>query len=206
MLTVHPTSNSNNKNAPQVLVQAYEAQAHNKEGGNGGDPDEINYCVTSPFVSTYGDDSYICTNSEKDKALWEIILSLKKAQSDTTPTSSSSHSISHSSSSSSSSSSSYSSGGTRKANRLYADGRIDAGVVQRIDGSDAEKVAVKVVLRQMDDYFKFEIMGNSAYKDIRGQCKNYNELCAFWTSVGECESNRGFMLSNCAASCRLCLL
>jgi hypothetical protein len=36
--------------------------------------------------------------------------------------------------------------------------------------------------------------------------KNRHELCAFWTSVGECESNRGFMLDNCPASCRLCLL
>ena len=36
--------------------------------------------------------------------------------------------------------------------------------------------------------------------------KNDHELCAFWTSVGECESNRGFMLENCAAACRLCLL
>ena len=36
--------------------------------------------------------------------------------------------------------------------------------------------------------------------------KNVHELCAFWTSVGECESNRKFMLEHCPAACRLCLL
>ena len=36
--------------------------------------------------------------------------------------------------------------------------------------------------------------------------KNEHELCGFWSSLGECETNRGFMLSHCAAACRLCLL
>lgn len=36
--------------------------------------------------------------------------------------------------------------------------------------------------------------------------KNYHELCAFWSSVGECETNRIFMMENCVAACRLCLL
>ena len=41
---------------------------------------------------------------------------------------------------------------------------------------------------------------------IHSNSKNTNELCAFWSAVGECESNRVFMLSNCAAACRFCLL
>ncbi len=36
--------------------------------------------------------------------------------------------------------------------------------------------------------------------------KNNHDLCAFWTSVGECDSNRIFMQDNCAAACQLCLL
>jgi hypothetical protein len=36
--------------------------------------------------------------------------------------------------------------------------------------------------------------------------RNSNELCAFWASIGECESNRLFMMSHCAAACRFCLL
>ena len=42
--------------------------------------------------------------------------------------------------------------------------------------------------------------------DVSIFSKNDHELCAFWTSVNECETNRGFMLDNCPAACRLCLL
>lgn len=79
------------------------------------------------------------------------------------------------------------------------------GKRQRIDGSVSEKMAVRRVLQQMEYYFRTEVLSRPEYSTIRDKCHNYNELCAFWTSVGECESNRGFMLLNCAASCRLCL-
>eukprot|EP00540_Astrosyne_radiata_P022186 CAMPEP_0116863764 /NCGR_PEP_ID=MMETSP0418-20121206/24420_1 /TAXON_ID=1158023 /ORGANISM="Astrosyne radiata, Strain 13vi08-1A" /LENGTH=128 /DNA_ID=CAMNT_0004498855 /DNA_START=197 /DNA_END=583 /DNA_ORIENTATION=- len=84
--------------------------------------------------------------------------------------------------------------------------QLDRGVKQRIDGSETEKEAVKGVLKRMDDYFLNEVLAKSEYEGIRNRCRNLNELCAFWASVGECESNRIFMLGNCAAACRLCLL
>mmetsp|Transcript_281 Transcript_281/g.794 ORF Transcript_281/g.794 Transcript_281/m.794 type:complete len:144 (-) Transcript_281:1035-1466(-) len=80
------------------------------------------------------------------------------------------------------------------------------GVPQRRDGSDSEREAVQYVLQHMDSYFLFEVFGKPEYASVRGRCQNMNELCAFWASVGECETNRGFMLNNCAAACRLCLL
>ena len=86
---------------------------------------------------------------------------------------------------------------------------LNIGVPQRIDGSDAEKEAVKQVLIQTEKYFRDEVLMHPVfYRYVRelGVCQNTNELCAFWTSVGECESNRGFMLSHCSASCQLCAL
>uniref|UniRef100_A0A6U3TZM8 ShKT domain-containing protein n=1 Tax=Ditylum brightwellii TaxID=49249 RepID=A0A6U3TZM8_9STRA len=82
----------------------------------------------------------------------------------------------------------------------------DRGVTQRVDGNEVEREAVRHILRQMENYFQNEVLSKPQYESVRGRCKNMNELCAFWASVGECESNRGFMLTNCAASCRLCLL
>jgi prolyl 4-hydroxylase len=35
---------------------------------------------------------------------------------------------------------------------------------------------------------------------------NRNELCAFWTALGECQNNQAFMLTNCAPSCGSCHL
>mmetsp|Transcript_27833 Transcript_27833/g.59514 ORF Transcript_27833/g.59514 Transcript_27833/m.59514 type:complete len:153 (+) Transcript_27833:80-538(+) len=88
----------------------------------------------------------------------------------------------------------------------YDDISINVGVTQRIDGSDAEKQAVRDILKHMDDYFFHEVLALPEYDYARSRCKNSNELCAFWSSVGECESNRVFMLTNCPAACRFCLL
>lgn len=83
---------------------------------------------------------------------------------------------------------------------------MDLGVEQRITGSETEQLRIRNVLRKMYTYFDEEVLTRSEFEHVRGRCKNEHELCAFWTSVGECESNRGFMLENCSAACRLCLL
>mmetsp|Transcript_620 Transcript_620/g.1344 ORF Transcript_620/g.1344 Transcript_620/m.1344 type:complete len:155 (+) Transcript_620:114-578(+) len=88
----------------------------------------------------------------------------------------------------------------------YDNVSINVGVTQRIDGSDSEKQAVRDVLKLMDNYFFHEVLALPEYDYARSRCKNSNELCAFWSSVGECESNRVFMLTNCPAACRFCLL
>lgn len=78
---------------------------------------------------------------------------------------------------------------------------ITAGVPQRIDGTESEQAAIKQVLRQMTHYFHAEVLSMPEYESIRSQCQNRNELCAFWASLGECESNRIFMIPNCAVGC-----
>lgn len=94
------------------------------------------------------------------------------------------------------------------ATRYQVDGStIDVGVTQRIDGSEIEKTAIREVLRRMDDYFFNEVLAMPEYEyarskwyvvsKIQSSCfcflmgvfdlfsKNTNELCAFWSSVGE---------------------
>ena len=83
---------------------------------------------------------------------------------------------------------------------------INTGVNQRLSGSEEEINKVREVLADMMRYMDEEVMTRSEYEHVRDSCRNDHELCAFWTSVGECESNRVFMLQNCAAACRLCLL
>mmetsp|Transcript_34895 Transcript_34895/g.49514 ORF Transcript_34895/g.49514 Transcript_34895/m.49514 type:complete len:154 (+) Transcript_34895:108-569(+) len=80
------------------------------------------------------------------------------------------------------------------------------GVQQSVDGTYSEREAVSQVLLKMEEYFVNEVLSKSDYENVRERCRNNNRLCAFWASVGECESNRIFMLDNCAAACRLCLL
>ena len=83
---------------------------------------------------------------------------------------------------------------------------MNLGVEQRITGSESEQLKIRNVLRKMYTYFEEEVLSRSEYEHVRRRCKNDHELCAFWTSVNECETNRGFMLDNCPAACRLCLL
>jgi len=83
---------------------------------------------------------------------------------------------------------------------------FNVGVEQRVDGSDEERAAVEEVLRLMHEYLDNEVLVKPEYGPVLDSCENTKELCAFWVSVGECDANRGFMLDNCAASCRLCLL
>ncbi|CAB9520321.1 prolyl 4-hydroxylase [Seminavis robusta] len=85
-------------------------------------------------------------------------------------------------------------------------GRYNLGLSQRIDGTESEKQAIRDVLERMEHYFIHEVLSHPEYASARNRCKNLNELCAFWVAVGECESNRIFMLSNCALACRFCLL
>ncbi|KAI2502482.1 ShK toxin domain [Fragilaria crotonensis] len=98
------------------------------------------------------------------------------------------------------------SGMNEKTGFLDASDSLPDSVIQRRDGSDAEKAAVNVVLQKMNEYLIHEVYPIKDYKQNLPRCRNSDELCAFWASVNECETNRIFMLSNCAAACRFCLL
>ena len=43
------------------------------------------------------------------------------------------------------------------------------GVAQRVDGSEAERIAVREVLKRMDDYFINEVMSNGDYEHVRSR-------------------------------------
>uniref|UniRef100_A0A915E661 ShKT domain-containing protein n=1 Tax=Ditylenchus dipsaci TaxID=166011 RepID=A0A915E661_9BILA len=41
-------------------------------------------------------------------------------------------------------------------------------------------------------------------EDETGVCVDKHDLCKFWSSIGECESNKDWMKDNCAISCDKC--
>lgn len=80
---------------------------------------------------------------------------------------------------------------------------MDFGTMQSIDGSRREEVAVRVVksVAYMQSEQVLELP-----EQVRTNCQNRNELCAFWAVIGECEKNAGYMKTNCAPSCLTCHL
>ena len=52
---------------------------------------------------------------------------------------------------------------------LYDSVSINVGVTQRIDGSDAEKQAVRDVLKHMDNYFFHEVLALPEYEFSRSR-------------------------------------
>lgn len=69
------------------------------------------------------------------------------------------------------------------------------GVEQKAEGSQFEEVIqnLKGTEQYMDSH-EVDILP----EDVRESCQNRHELCTFWAVVGECESNRAYMATNCA--------
>jgi hypothetical protein len=42
------------------------------------------------------------------------------------------------------------------------------------------------------------------YDEVKGICKNRHAFCATWSLLGECETNLGYMMVNCAPVCESC--
>jgi 2OG-Fe(II) oxygenase superfamily len=58
------------------------------------------------------------------------------------------------------------------------------------------------VIKQSEDY-----MYNKFYKETKlplQECRNQNQLCSYWASQGECESNPSYMTFSCGPACRTC--
>lgn len=70
-------------------------------------------------------------------------------------------------------------------NPLHIMGR---GVVQRIDGSEAERAAVKEILRKMDNYVVHEVLSKPEHEISRGRWyaqsqKDHGLISIYWVSV-----------------------
>ena len=67
-----------------------------------------------------------------------------------------------------------------------------------------ERTQVLDYLRQIDEYMYETVYVDPKYKTVREDCKNRDELCLFWASMGECTNNPGYMEKHCAPSCQSC--
>lgn len=78
------------------------------------------------------------------------------------------------------------------------------GVAQLSGGEDEEKERTNEVLTEMVKYLREVVLVQKGYKNMYRQCVNTHELCAFWASLGECDSNPNYMSSGCMLACKKC--
>jgi prolyl 4-hydroxylase len=75
------------------------------------------------------------------------------------------------------------------------------GEAQQVAGKENSKT-----LQVLADTYTYmdAVYKNATTRDFRDGCRCYNELCAFWAAIGECEKNPGYMLLQCAPVCQTC--
>jgi len=78
---------------------------------------------------------------------------------------------------------------------------IKFGEKQRVNGKKKETLEV---LKNSVLYMNDKKTIREIPKKILDSCLNRHELCAFWVSLGECENNPAYMVTNCAPSCLSC--
>jgi hypothetical protein len=78
---------------------------------------------------------------------------------------------------------------------------VDMGVTQIIDAKLATEIQNRIAASQ--EYVNM-ISKDPQYKKLMELCKNNHESCAFWSVLGECEKNPGYMKTKCSPSCFSC--
>ena len=61
-------------------------------------------------------------------------------------------------------------------------------------------------LEEMMEYMNTQVMVEDRFEEVRDICRNKHEECVEWASIGECEANAKFMITECAPACQTCHL
>ena len=78
--------------------------------------------------------------------------------------------------------------------------------VSNLYSEEAQQVSADAMeyLAKVDDYMYNKVFVESEYRRVRTNCKNRQEHCIFWATLGECEKNPSYMKMQCAAACLTC--
>jgi prolyl 4-hydroxylase len=78
----------------------------------------------------------------------------------------------------------------------------DLGEPQHVDANHATEIHRKI--EEAREYIYGVVKNDNILKTVEGLCKNKHPSCAFWSVIGECENNPGYMQTNCGPVCSSC--
>ncbi|KAL9179310.1 hypothetical protein ACHAXT_008600 [Thalassiosira profunda] len=80
---------------------------------------------------------------------------------------------------------------------------LNYGVAQTMEGSPEETAKMKDTDDSMMEYLRRWII-TDVPESLKQKCVNKQEKCLFWSSIGECAINPGFMEDECILACQKC--
>jgi hypothetical protein len=78
----------------------------------------------------------------------------------------------------------------------------DLGEPQILHATYSDSIFKRV--EESREYMQNTVMTDARFDEVRSLCKNKHASCAFWSVLGECENNPGYMQVNCAPVCKSC--
>ena len=79
----------------------------------------------------------------------------------------------------------------------------DIGVLQSIDDTEYGDQIVEAIAKTQQYMYEI-VFVDETYRKVKELCRNTHESCTYWSLIGECTENPGFMLIHCAPACQTC--
>ena len=76
------------------------------------------------------------------------------------------------------------------------------GVPQQLVEGYATSIAERV--EEAIEYLEYTVQVEDRYQPVRETCRTYDMKCAYWATLGECDTNQDFMNEQCAPVCFTC--
>jgi len=77
------------------------------------------------------------------------------------------------------------------------------GLEQSLPNNEDKRELTKKRIEESVEYMK-RVWKDDEFSKVRHKCRNTQEDCTFWASIGECEANANYMKTNCAPACFSC--
>lgn len=81
----------------------------------------------------------------------------------------------------------------------------DLGESQVLEGDETFSSAdIKIRIAESREYMRKQIRSRNIDPELTRSCKNTDEMCTYWSLLGECENNPGYMKLSCGPACFSC--